>query len=118
VTVLDTIGNVLMLAGAAIAILAGVGLVRFSTPYARFHAAGKASPVAFLLTALGAGLRLGPNGSPILAVAVAAMLLTLPFGIHLLYRAVHRSNPGRYVGVDELETAEQHSIRDSHGSGH
>lgn len=116
-TILSTVGDILMVVGSVIAIIAGIGLVRFSTPYARFHAAGKASPVAFLLTAIGAALHLGSNGSGILAVSTVAMLLTLPFGIHLLYRAVHRSNPGAYLSVDELESAEQHSIRDSYGTG-
>ncbi|MXW89336.1 MAG: cation:proton antiporter, partial [Acidimicrobiaceae bacterium] len=40
----------LMVAGAVIAVLAGIGLLRFSTPFARIQAAGKASPVALLLT--------------------------------------------------------------------
>jgi hypothetical protein len=37
-----------LLAGVAVIVLAGVGLFKLKTPYARIHAAGKASPVAFL----------------------------------------------------------------------
>ena len=60
-------------------------------PYARLHAAGKASPVAFLIASLGAGIQLGFPGAAALAIAGAAMILTLPVGVHLLFRAVHRT---------------------------
>lgn len=104
------VASLIMLLGAAVAVLAGVGLLRFSTPYARFHAAGKASPIAFLITAAGASLELGWGGAAQLAVASAAMVLTLPVGVHLLFRAVHRSGHSDHFVVDELteryETAE------------
>lgn len=86
------IASVLMLLGGAIAVLAGVGVLRFSTSYARFHAAGKASPVAFLVAALGAGLSLGPAGAALLVIAAVAMVLTLPLGVHILFRAVYRTS--------------------------
>ena len=109
---MNPIASVLVLLGAAIAILAGVGLLRFSTPYARFHAAGKASPVAFLFTAAGAAVELGPGGASRLAVAAAAMVLTLPVGVHLLFRAVHRTTPGDHFMVDELAPAERQRFPD------
>ena len=46
---MSTVASLLMLAGGIVALLAGIGIVRFRTPYARFHAAGKASPVSFLI---------------------------------------------------------------------
>lgn len=104
---MNVVASALLLTGAAIAILAGVGLLRFSTPYARFHAAGKASPIAFLVTAVGAAVELGPSGAAQLAVAAAAMVLTLPVGVHLLFRAVHRTTPGDHLTVDELAPAER-----------
>ncbi len=96
--------DILLLVGAAVAVLAGVGLLKFSTPYARFHAAGKASPVAFLIAATGAALSLGWGGAGLLLIAASAMVLTLPLGVHLLFRAAHRSDlDGEYrPGVDEL----------------
>ena len=48
-----------------------------------------------LLTAIAAG----SGCSPALAVAAAAMLLTLPVGVHLLFRAVHRA------ALDDVERA-------------
>jgi multicomponent Na+:H+ antiporter subunit G len=114
-TVVYAVANALMILGALIALIAALGLLRFKTPYARFHAAGKASPVAFLVTGLGASVYLGWSGAAIMLVAGVAMLLTLPFGVSMLYRAVHRSEPGKYVSVDELEPADREAARNLYG---
>ena len=103
---MNTVADILMAIGGGVAVLAGIGLLRFDTNYARFHAAGKASPVAFLVTALGAAWHLGWAGAAHLAIAAAAMVLTLPVGVHLLFRAVHRTTPGDHLAVDELAPAE------------
>lgn len=105
---IETIAGVIMIVGALLAVLASVGLLRFSTPYARFHAAGKASPVAFLVAAGGASLVLGIAGAALLAVAATAMILTLPVGVHLMFRAVHRTTPVT-LDVDELAPVERPS---------
>ena len=99
---MSPIATILILTGSAIALLAGVGLLRFGSSYARFHAAGKASPVAFLLVAAGAGIETGWAGAAQLAVAAAALVLTLPVGVHLLFRAVHRTTPDDDLAIDEL----------------
>jgi len=101
---IDTIASILMLAGAMVALLAGIGLLRFESAYARFHAAGKASPVAFLIAAAGTSLILGWSGAGLLLFAAAAMVLTLPLGVHLLFRAVHRTTDTQ-LRVDELDAA-------------
>ncbi len=103
---MNTVANILMAIGSLVAVLAGIGLIRFETNYARFHAAGKASPVAFLVTALGAAWHLGWAGAAYLAIAAVAMVLTLPVGVHLLFRAVHRTTPGDHLAIDELAPAE------------
>jgi monovalent cation/proton antiporter MnhG/PhaG subunit len=82
-----------LLAGVAVVVLAGVGLLKLNTPYARIHAAGKASPVAFLIAGVGASIDLGWSGAARLAVAGVALLITLPLAVHLLFRAVHRTEP-------------------------
>lgn len=101
--------QIAMLIGAGVAVLAGVGLLRFSTPYARFHAAGKASPVALLLTSAGAAAELGWAAAAYLALSAGAMVLTLPLGVHLLFRAVHRATGTGHLVVDELASAEAES---------
>ncbi|MEM7340093.1 MAG: monovalent cation/H(+) antiporter subunit G [Actinomycetota bacterium] len=99
---MNLVTDLIMLAGALVALLAGVGVLRFSTPYARFHAAGKASPIALLLASIGAGWELGWVGSAYLATASAAMVLTLPLGVHLLFRAVYRTSENEHLAIDHI----------------
>lgn len=91
-----------ILLGVAVVLFAGLGLLRFRTPYARIHAAGKASPVAFIIVALGAAAELGWVGTARLAVAVVALVLTLPVAVHLLFRATHASEPEYDPPLDEI----------------
>jgi multicomponent Na+:H+ antiporter subunit G len=83
--------SVFVLAGAFVSMLSGVGMIKFGTTYARFHAAGKASPVAFLLVAIGAGIEASAAGRGLLLVVSVALVMTLPVAVHLLFRAVHRT---------------------------
>ncbi|WP_420637871.1 cation:proton antiporter [Candidatus Poriferisocius sp.] len=109
---MTVLATTLMVIGGAVAVLAGIGILRFSTPYARLHAAGKASPVAFLIAAVGAGIQLGAGGAAALAIAGAAMVLTLPVGVHLLFKAVHRTTDNRHLLVDDLAPAEDEADQD------
>ncbi|MDH4168825.1 MAG: monovalent cation/H(+) antiporter subunit G [Acidimicrobiia bacterium] len=108
---MNPLASALVLAGSVTAVLAGIGLLRFETSYARFHAAGKASPVAFLLVAAGAGVEIGWSGAAEMAVAGAALILTLPVGVHLLFRAVHRTTPRGRLDIDELAPVEDRKHR-------
>jgi len=103
---MSTLATALTIAGGIVAVLAGIGVLRFDTTYARLHAAGKASPVAFLIAATGAGIHLGIAGTVVLGIAGAAMVLTLPVGVHLLFRAVHRTTGNRHLLTDDLAPAE------------
>lgn len=103
---MNPVSAALILGGGALALLAGVGVLRFRTSYARLHAAGKASPVAFIMIATGAAIETGWEGAAKLAVAVAALVLTLPVAVHLLFRAVHRTTPNRHLRVDDLRRPE------------
>ena len=109
---MSVVATVLALIGGAVALLAGIGVLRFDTTYARLHAAGKASPVAFLVVAVGAALELGTAGAAALLTASAAMVLTLPVGVHLLFRAVHKTGANSHLLVDELSDAEATSTED------
>lgn len=106
---MNPVTSVLLLLGALVALLAGIGLTTFNTPYARFHAAGKASPIAFLLVAIGAAIEVGLRGAAELAIVAAALLLTLPASTHLLFRATHRTTDSAHLRVDELVAAERES---------
>lgn len=104
---MNPVTSVFILLGALVALLAGVGLLTFSTPYARFHAAGKASPIAFLLVAIGAGIELGLRGAAELVIVAVALLLTLPASTHLIFRATHRTSDSVHLTVDELVAPER-----------
>ncbi len=97
------IGELLLILGGIVAVLAGAGLLKFETPYARFHSAGKASPVAFVIAAIGACFVLGFAGSAYLVIAIIAMVLTMPVAVHLLFRAVHRTTDSDHLVIDELQ---------------
>ena len=103
---MSAIAAVFVLAGAFVSLLSAIGLLRFRTPYARFHAAGKASPVAFLLVAIGAGIETSWAGRALLIVASGALILTLPVAVHLLFRAVHRTTDVP-LRRDDLRDAER-----------
>ncbi len=102
---MNPLSSVLVVIGASVALLAGIGLLRFSSPYARFHAAGKASPVAFLLVAGAAAMETGWPGAARLTVAGAALVLTLPVSVHLLFRAVYRTTDTNTLSVNQLGSA-------------
>ena len=104
---MTVVAELLLVLGAALAVVAGIGAVRFSTAYARIHAAGVASPIAFLVAALGGMLELGVVGAGYILIAAVAMLVTLPVGAHLLFRAVHRTTDGAHLRNDDLATAER-----------
>ena len=103
---MSPIASVFLLLGAFVALLAGIGLLTFTTSYARFHAAGKASPIAFLLVAIGASIEVGWRGGAELAVVAAALLLTLPAATHLLFRATHRTTTSEHLRGDALAEPE------------
>ena len=102
-----TVAELVMVAGAVIAVLGGVGLIRFSTPFARIQAAGKASPVALLLMSVGAAPLLSWRGVAYLVIAAGAMIVTLPIVAHLLLRAVHRATSIDHMAVDDLAADER-----------
>ena len=103
---MNPISSIFVLLGSFVALLASVGLLKFRTPYARFHAAGKASPIAFLLVAVGAAFEVGPLGAAELGIVAVALLLTLPASTQLLFRATHRTTPSEHLHTDDLAAAE------------
>ena len=101
--------SIFLLAGVAVILLAAIGLVKLGTPYARIHAAGKASPVAFLIAAVGASFELGWAGAAPLVLASVALVITLPLAVHLLFRALHRTEPQYDPPHDELRPFDDRS---------
>lgn len=95
----------LLLLGAALALLAGVGLNRFDSVYARIHAATKAVTLGLLLVLIGSALLVGDLGDVAkLALVGVLQLVTAPVAAHMLGRAAHRTGEplGQSSGLDEL----------------
>lgn len=106
---LDVVSSFLLLTGVALAVLAGLGLVRFPDVFSRMHAATKPATLGLLLVMLGAALRQdsGSNATKLLLVA-AFQFLTAPVAAHMIGRAAYRSGTGDLDGlvVDELKDVE------------
>jgi multicomponent Na+:H+ antiporter subunit G len=98
--VLDVVAIVLILAGCAFALFAGVGLVRFPDVLSRLHAGTKPQVTSLVLIFLGAALRL--EGAPVvtmLLIATVLQLMTAPISAHLVARVAYQR---RHVRTDLL----------------
>jgi multicomponent Na+:H+ antiporter subunit G len=112
--VLDVISVVLMLTGCLLAVVAGVGLVRFPDVLARLHAGTKPQVTGVVLIVAGAVLRLeGSSVVSMLVLAAMLQLLTAPVSAHLIARVGYRREQVRedllvrhevgYAGLEEPE---------------
>ncbi len=105
---MDVAGDVLLVLGAAFALIASIGVHKFRDTYSRMHAAAKAPTLGLILAAIGAGLRIGTLAAAgTLALVVVLQLLTAPVATHVVSRAVHLQVRIRMDGVDELERDER-----------
>jgi multicomponent Na+:H+ antiporter subunit G len=87
----ELIGALLMVQGALLMFIAGVGLHRFDDVFARMHAAGKSSTFGLGLLLSGAALRVEPSDVGKLGLVFVAMVLTIPAGVHLIARSAWRA---------------------------
>ena len=115
---MNPVAATLILLGTSLSLVSGLGLLRLRTSYARVHAAGKATPISFLLIAAGCGVELGAGAAAQLAVAAVALVSTLPVATHLLFRAIYRTTaigqPG--LGADEDGDGELYATTDGETS--
>ena len=100
---MDTVSSVLIVAGAALAMLGGIGAVRFPDVLSRMHAAAKAPTLGLLLVALGAAIDIGTLLAwTTLTLVVILQLMSSPVGAHALSRASRRQTPVSLDGGDDL----------------
>lgn len=105
--VVEAAAAVLLLAGSALAVLAGIGLLRFPDVFARMHAATKASTLGLVCIVGGASLLIGNTGDVIKLVLVAALqFITAPISAHMVGRAAYRAGTemSDHTAVDELDS--------------
>ena len=106
----EVLASVLVLAGSALALLAGIGLVRLPDVFARMHAATKTATLGLMLICIGAAVSDSDLADIAkLTLVVALQFLTAPVGAHMVGRAsYHAGNLLHSATVlDELATAER-----------
>lgn len=103
---LDATIGVFAILGAALVLLAGIGVVRFPDVYARMHAATKATTIGIALIGIAAAISLDGARAQI-TITIAFIFITAPTAAHLVGRAAHRAE-GIDVDLDlrdDLATA-------------
>lgn len=99
------VAGVFLIAGATLALIAAIGLVRFPDLFGRMHAATKPQTLGLLLILIGVALRLDdPGATGMIVVVMVLQLLTAPVASHMVGRAAYRAGfvPGDRLMVDEL----------------
>jgi multicomponent Na+:H+ antiporter subunit G len=104
-TLPDVIAIACLLAGAALCLTAGLGLVRFPDVLSRMHAGTKPQVLGVLLVMIGGAIRLsGWSAAWMLLLVAAFQLLTAPVSAHMISRVAYRRRHVRrdLLLVDEL----------------
>lgn len=112
--VLEAVSAALLLGGVALAVVAGIGLLRFPDVFSRMHAATKPATLGLLMVCLGAALEMedGSHRSKLVLVA-AFQFLTAPVAAHMIGRAAYRAGKG---GLDELVRDDLREVSDGSAS--
>ena len=104
---LDVVSSALLLGGVALAVVAGIGLLRFPDVFSRMHAATKPATLGLLMVCLGGVLAVddGTDRSKLVLVAVF-QFLTAPVAAHMIGRAAYRAGEGDLddLVVDDLKS--------------
>jgi multicomponent Na+:H+ antiporter subunit G len=103
---IEIAASVLVVVGAALALIAAIGLNRFDGVFPRLHAATKPATLGLALVLLGAAVVAAQRGDIAKLLAVVALqFVTAPVGAHLLGRATyHLSRPA--AEIDDLAESE------------
>ena len=100
---MNIVGEVFILVGSVLAMIGGIGAVRFPDVYSRMHAAAKAPTLGLVLVAIGAGFEIRTSlGICALVLVVVLQLLSAPLGTHAISRATHRHRDVELDDIDDL----------------
>ena len=106
---MDLVGELFIVAGAALAMIGGIGVVRFPDLFSRMHAAAKAPTLGLVLVAIGAAITIDTLlAYTTLLLVVILQLMSSPVGAHALSRASRRQTPAALDGPDHL-TRDEHA---------
>lgn len=98
---MDFVVGALALLGAALVVLAGVGVVRFEDLYSRMHAATKATAVGLGFVCLAAALAIDDGAAKAL-LAGAVVFVTAPCAAHFVGRTAY-SAEGLDLRLEHLD---------------
>ncbi len=101
----DLASALCLLAGALLALIAAIGVLRFPDVLTRMHSATKPQVLGLLLVLLGVALRLRePTALGLLLLVALSQLITSPIATHMVGRASFRAGQVRQdlLVVDEL----------------
>lgn len=123
IAVLDWLAILFLFIGAALSLVAGVGLIRFPDLLSRMHTAAKPQVLGLLLVLAGIGIRLIPvetnvfNMGTLFLVALF-QVVTVPVAGHIVARVGYRTKriSNGLLFKDEL-TEHLEAERDGGGSG-
>lgn len=102
---IELVASVLVVGGAALALLAAIGLQRFEDVFARMHAATKPATLGLILILSGAALMLPiPGAVAKLVLVILLQFITAPIAAHLVGRAAFRT--GKELSPDTLVVEE------------
>ena len=107
---MDIVTVILLVLGASLSAVAGLGLLRYPDVLSRMHAATKPQVLGLLLALAGLGFALRTwTVVPVLLVAWLAQLITAPVSAHMVGRATYRSHhlDPAHIAVDDLAEAVQ-----------
>ncbi len=94
--ILRWMSYVLIVLGAALALTAALGIVRFPDTLSRMHAATKPQVVGLIMILMGAAIELRGHGNVWMLILVGLFtLLTAPAIAHLIGRTAYREQRGR-----------------------
>jgi multicomponent Na+:H+ antiporter subunit G len=116
---IDMISAGFWLAGATLALLAAVGVLRMPDLFLRMQASTKASTLGLGCLLIGAALQLSDVGSIMRAACIGAfVMLTSPIAGHVIARAAYYTNvPLVPQTLDERDpTRTRTEERESHGA--
>ena len=97
---IDWVSGGLFIAGATLALLAGVGVLRMPDVFTRMQASTKASTLGLGCLLIGAAIQLGDFGSLIRVATIGAfVLLTTPVAGHVIARASYFADVPLWKGT-------------------